>query len=114
MYQSYRALKRIQNDIEQNGNQSRYKLSGKFYGAVIENMRVIGPEYSQAVEAASNNKLFYYVVENDLVATELIKIMQRERIGRVTFIPLNKCGPDRQEGTLCHVVFCFVDDLSGF
>jgi len=95
MWKSYCALKRIQNDIETNES-TRYRLSGRFHGAVIENMRAIAGKYNKAIEAAAGNKLFYYVVENDLVATELIKIMQKERISRVTFIPLNKCSPDQQ------------------
>jgi len=40
--------------------------------------------------------LLYYLVENDTVAAEMISIMQRDKISRVTFIPLNRCGPDRQ------------------
>eukprot|EP00485_Elphidium_margaritaceum_P001061 CAMPEP_0202695504 /NCGR_PEP_ID=MMETSP1385-20130828/9085_1 /ASSEMBLY_ACC=CAM_ASM_000861 /TAXON_ID=933848 /ORGANISM="Elphidium margaritaceum" /LENGTH=1300 /DNA_ID=CAMNT_0049351543 /DNA_START=93 /DNA_END=3995 /DNA_ORIENTATION=- len=92
-YKSYIALKRIQRDLEQNGAHSKYKLSGKFYGAVIENFEITNREqfdYSIAVEAAAGNKLFFYLVENDAVAAQLIEIMKRERIARVTFIPLNK------------------------
>ena len=96
MYTSYVNLKRIQNDIEKYGRDSKYKLSGKLYGAVIENFTVTDSKYNIAIEAAAGNKLFYYIVENDTVASELIKIMQRERINRVTFIPLNQCGPNRR------------------
>jgi len=96
MWKSYCALKRIQKDIEENGEQSRYKLPGKLYGAVIENFRTKQARYDLAVEAAAGNKLFYYLVENDATAAALIEIMQRERINRVTFIPLNQCGADRQ------------------
>lgn len=91
MYKSYTKLKEIQNDIEKYGQDSRYKLSGKLYGAVIENFTVEREKYNIAVEAAAGNKLFYYIVENDVVAAELIEIMKREKINRVTFIPLNKC-----------------------
>ena len=96
MWTSYSALKRIQSDIEVNGDQSRYRLPGKLYGAVIENFRTKQARYDLAVEAAAGNKLFYYLVEDDATAAALIDIMQRERINRVTFIPLNQCGPDRQ------------------
>merc|ERR1712115_515218 len=70
MFQSYSHLKRIQNDIEKYGENSKYKLSGKLYGAVIENFKVIDDKYNIAVEAAANNKLLYYLVENDKVAAE--------------------------------------------
>ena len=40
--------------------------------------------------------MFYYLVEDDATAAALIAIMQRERINRVTFIPLNQCTADRQ------------------
>jgi len=97
MWKSYTALKKIQQDINEHGADSRYKLSGRLYGPVIENFDVVEEgKYNLAVEAAASNKLLYYLVENDTVGAEMIAIMQRERINRVTFIPLNRCGPDRQ------------------
>ncbi|MCP4143023.1 MAG: hypothetical protein GY755_22495 [Chloroflexi bacterium] len=81
-YQSYLHLKRIQNDIENNQN-SKYKLNGKLYGPIIENFTSIDPEYNIAIEALSGNKLFYYSVENEIVAKQLIKIMQNEKIMKI-------------------------------
>jgi len=93
-FKSYRELKRIQKDIEQKGEHTRYRLSGKIYGPLLENFTIDDAKYNIAVEAAAGNKLFYYLVETDVVATELIKIMHREKIDRVTFIPLNRCDID--------------------
>jgi len=96
MWSSYNALQRIRRDIEENGENSRYRLPGKLYGAVIENFTTKQPRYDLAVEAAAGNKLFYYLVDDDATAAALIGIMQRERINRVTFIPLNQCARHRE------------------
>jgi len=87
MFSSYRNLKRIENDLS-----DKYKkVRDKMHGFVLDNFCVVNSKYNVAVEAAASNKLFYYLVETDETASELIKIMHRERINRVTFVCLNQC-----------------------
>ncbi|KAI5361856.1 Putative structural maintenance of chromosomes protein [Septoria linicola] len=48
------------------------------------------PKYKTAVEVTAGASLFHYVVDTDATAEKLIKILQREKGGRVTFTPLNR------------------------
>lgn len=50
----------------------------------------VNDAYRQAAEVAAGASLFHIVVESDQVATHVLEIMQRERAGRVTFVPLNR------------------------
>jgi len=59
------------------------------YGTVAE-LGTIDPDYSVALEIAGGGRLTHVVVENDDVASQCIDILKRERIGRASFIPLNK------------------------
>lgn len=68
------------------------------HGTVAE-LGVINPEYATAMEVAGGNRLSYLVVENDNVASDCIDILKRERVGRASFIPLNKIK-SKQSGKL--------------
>lgn len=46
--------------------------------------------YKTAVEVTAGASLFHYVVDNDDIAERLIKALQAEKSGRVTFAPLNR------------------------
>src|SRR5690606_21292095 len=46
--------------------------------------------YRTAVEVAAGNSLFHYVVDNDDTATKVLSLLQKEKAGRVTFMPLNR------------------------
>lgn len=59
------------------------------HGTVAE-LGAINPEYSVALEVAAGNRLSYIVVDDDEVATQCVKVLKRERVGRASFIPLNK------------------------
>ncbi|NHI83536.1 MAG: chromosome segregation protein SMC [Candidatus Thorarchaeota archaeon] len=72
-------------------------ISG-IYGTVAE-LGVINPEYATAMEVAGGNRLSYIVVESDHAASECIDILKRERVGRASFIPLNKIRT-KQSGKL--------------
>ncbi|MCX8179379.1 MAG: AAA family ATPase [Candidatus Aenigmarchaeota archaeon] len=62
------------------------------YG-VVSQLVSVPKEYEIAVEVASGGKLHNIVVEDTLIATECINYLKRERIGRATFLPLNKIKP---------------------
>lgn len=69
----------------------QYQLPGVF-GTLAELIEV--PErYRTAVEVIAGNSLFHYVVDNDETATKVLNILNKERSGRVTFMPLNRLKP---------------------
>ena len=69
----------------------QHNLEG-VYGTLAELLEV-GERYRRAVEVTAGNSLFHYVVDNDETATKVIEILQKEKAGRITFIPLNRVRP---------------------
>ena len=69
----------------------QHNLNG-VYGTLAELVEV-SERYRRAVEVTAGNSLFHYVVDTDETATRIIEILQKERAGRVTFIPLNRVKP---------------------
>jgi chromosome segregation protein len=59
------------------------------HGTVAE-LGTINPDYAIAMEIAGGNRLSHIVVENDSVATACVDILKRDRVGRASFIPLDK------------------------
>ncbi|MDI6867690.1 chromosome segregation protein SMC [Methanoculleus sp.] len=51
------------------------------------------PEYATALDVAAMGRLRWVVVDTDSVAAEAIKYLKENRLGRVTFLPLNKLRP---------------------
>ena len=46
-----------------------------------------------AVEVTGGNSLFQIVVDNDDIATRIVEILSRDKLGRATFLPLNRIRP---------------------
>lgn len=69
----------------------QHNLDG-IHGTLAELLEV-HERYRRAVEVTAGNSLFHYVVDNDETATKVIEILQKERAGRITFIPLNRVRP---------------------
>lgn len=69
----------------------QHNLDG-VYGTLAELLEV-NDRFRRAVEVTAGNSLFHYVVDNDETATKVIEILQREKAGRITFIPLNRVKP---------------------
>lgn len=62
------------------------------YGTLAELFEV--PErYKTATEITAGTSLFHYVVDNEETATKVLETLQREKAGRVTFMPLNRLRP---------------------
>jgi len=59
------------------------------HGTVAE-LGTIDPDYSVALEIAGGNRLSHIVVENEHVATECVEVLKKEKVGRASFIPLDK------------------------
>ncbi|KAK7204285.1 putative chromosome segregation protein SudA [Myxozyma melibiosi] len=59
------------------------------YGPLCELFEV-DDKYKTAVEVTGGTSLFHVVVDTDATATILMDTLTRERLGRVTFMPLNR------------------------
>lgn len=66
----------------------QYDLDG-VYGTLAELFEV-SDRYRTAVEVTAGQSLFHYVVDTDDTATKVLEILQKEKSGRVTFMPLNR------------------------
>jgi structural maintenance of chromosome 3 (chondroitin sulfate proteoglycan 6) len=69
----------------------QYNLEG-VYGTLAELLEV-NDRYRTAVEVTAGQSLFHYVVDTDATATKVLEILQKEKAGRVTFMPLNRLKP---------------------
>ncbi|CAM8970304.1 unnamed protein product [Rhodiola kirilowii] len=65
-----------------------YHIPG-VYGAVFE-LLDCDDKFFTAVEVTAGNSLFHVVVETDEISTQIIRHLNAQRGGRVTFIPLNR------------------------
>jgi structural maintenance of chromosome 3 (chondroitin sulfate proteoglycan 6) len=66
----------------------QYNLEG-VYGTLAE-LFDVNDRYRTAVEVTAGQSLFHYVVDTDETATKVLEILQKEKAGRVTFMPLNR------------------------
>lgn len=68
----------------------QHNLTG-CYGTLAELLDV--PAHHVAIEAVAGNSLFHYIVDNDQTSDKIVDILNKERAGRVTFMPLNRLHP---------------------
>ncbi|CAM9776813.1 unnamed protein product [Heterosigma akashiwo] len=68
---------------------AKENISG-YYGPVIENFQLVDSKFQTAVEVAAGNALFHAIVDTDATAARLMRTLEKHRLGRVTFMPLNK------------------------
>lgn len=66
----------------------------QYFGMVIDNMTLRDPKYQTAVEIAAQNALFHVIVDRDSTAARLMNRLEKEQLGRVTFLPLNQIRLD--------------------
>ncbi len=71
-------------------HEERVVVGQQYFGPVMQNIELVDPKYQTAVEAAAQNSLFHVIVDTDATAAKLMKRLERERLGRVTFLPLNQ------------------------
>lgn len=62
------------------------------YGT-IGDLATCKPEYANALTIAAGGKIHFVVVETDQIAADAIRYLQEHKLGRVTFLPLNKLRP---------------------
>ncbi|NJE85717.1 chromosome segregation protein SMC [Thermococcus sp. CX2] len=63
------------------------------YGSLGELIKVADEDYALAVEVALGGNYDNVVVEDDRVAEKAIKLLKEKKLGRLTFLPLNKIKP---------------------
>mmetsp|Transcript_849 Transcript_849/g.1833 ORF Transcript_849/g.1833 Transcript_849/m.1833 type:complete len:1275 (-) Transcript_849:125-3949(-) len=74
--------------------QEKLAVGVQYFGLVVENFELTDPKYQTAVEVAAQNSLFHIIVDTDATAAKLMNRLERERLGRVTFLPLNQLKVD--------------------
>lgn len=92
-------ISKMQDMIGEKGMKKSSKLKDNIegvYGSIGELVRV-DPKYSTAIDAALGARKRYIVVDNDDTALKCIKFLRSNKLGRATFLPLNKIkGPKRK------------------
>ena len=72
----------------------RLQVGVQYFGLVMENFQLTDEKYQTAVEVAAQNSLFHIIVDTDATAARLMKRLEDEKLGRVTFLPLNQLNVD--------------------
>ncbi|KAG0023242.1 Structural maintenance of chromosomes protein 3 [Podila clonocystis] len=62
------------------------------YGPLYE-LFDVDDVYDVAVNVTAGTSLFHVVVDNDITATRVLEALNKEKAGRVTFMPLNRLNP---------------------
>ncbi len=111
MFAQRSSLERLRNEIRDNeqdafrleaAQHARGESGGRAIEAVLAMEHVHGTiadlgkapaEYSTSLNIAAGNKLQFVVCDTDQVAADAIRYLKEERLGRVTFLPLNKLKP---------------------
>ena len=83
-------LRALRNIVEQ----ERIVVGEQYFGMVMENMTLKDPKFQTAVEVAAQNALFHVIVDNDATAARLMQRLEKGKLGRVTFMPLNRLRLD--------------------
>src|SRR3990167_136226 len=81
------------------------------YG-ILSALGTISTKFSLALEVAAGQRMKSVVVSSDIVAEKYIKKLKEEKLGVVTFLPLNKIRPRKAENLLkMPGVYGFADTL---
>ncbi|KAF7197642.1 Chromosome segregation protein sudA [Pseudocercospora fuligena] len=77
-----RGLASVRRIVQREGIEGAYGPLGELFSCK--------DQYKTAVEVTAGASLFHYVVDTDETAEKIIKTLQQERGGRITFTPLNR------------------------
>ena len=61
-----------------------------YFALLMQNFELIDVKFRTAVEVAAHNSLFHVIVDTDETAAKLMHRLEKDRLGRVTFLPLNQ------------------------
>ncbi|MEG3436151.1 chromosome segregation protein SMC [Pannus brasiliensis CCIBt3594] len=64
---------------------------------LVAGLGEVEPRFQLALEIAAGGRLGHVVVEDDSVAAAGIALLKQRRVGRATFLPLNKIRPPRPQ-----------------
>ena len=70
--------------------QEKLTVGVEYFGLVMENFELTDAKYATAVEVAAQNSLFHIIVDTDATAAKLMARLEKDKLGRVTFLPLNQ------------------------
>ncbi|TIA97321.1 hypothetical protein E3P96_03424 [Wallemia ichthyophaga] len=70
---------------------TRLKLNGVF--GPLYTLFEVPDEFKAAAEITANTSLFHVVVDSDATAQQILNVMVRERLGRITLMPINRLKP---------------------
>lgn len=73
------------------------------HGTIAE-LADVEDKYETALQVSAGGRMQSIVVENDGVATEAIKYLKKNKIGRATFLPMNKMRNGRPRGKALRAV----------
>ncbi|MDH7507140.1 MAG: AAA family ATPase, partial [Candidatus Thermoplasmatota archaeon] len=73
------------------------------HGTIAE-LAQVDKKYETAIEIAAGSRMQSIVVDSDEVAAKTIKFLQKEKLGRATFLPLNKMIAGNPRGKALLVV----------
>jgi chromosome segregation protein len=95
------------------------KEQGKIRGihGTISELGKVNQKFSKAVEVAAGRGLEFIVVDDDATAEECINYLKENRIGRATFLPLNRLKPvkpDKRAIEIAKKGYGFALDLVDF
>ncbi|XP_023021043.1 structural maintenance of chromosomes 3 [Leptinotarsa decemlineata] len=81
--------------IDRGGREA--EIARHYHGPVIENFDCEKSIYT-AVEVTAGNRLFHHVVDTDIIGTQILKEMNRQKLpGEVNFMPLNRLNVREQD-----------------
>lgn len=72
-----------------------HKIDG-VYGPLYQ-LFTVDDKYQTAAEVTANASLFHVVVDTDETASKVLEVMNKEKAGRITFMPLNRLNPKDPE-----------------
>ncbi|MEF8848562.1 MAG: chromosome segregation protein SMC [Candidatus Thermoplasmatota archaeon] len=97
----YEAAKSIQSRYNRAVNRIlKARNKGEIHGiyGTIAELGKVEEKYKNALEIAAGGRMQSIVVKNDSAASKSIKLLQKENLGRATFLPLNKMGAGKPRG----------------
>jgi len=80
-----RGLESVRRVVKQHNIEGAYGCLGELFE--------FPEKYKTAIEVTAGTSLFHYVVDNEDIANRIIDILQTQKGGRVTFMPLNRLTP---------------------
>lgn len=76
--------------LEKIVRQENIVVGEQYFGMLMDNIYLKEPKYQTCVEVAAQNALFHVIVDTDATAAHLMKRLEDGKLGRVTFLPLNR------------------------